>query len=397
MALGGVAESPGRSRRLLHLGLLGLGLFAVGLWLGYLWLRRDDPGTWHKDWYCFYSAGGTFLSEGARGVYVDQCIENYFWLYPPYMLYPYAVASLLAPLTFYGVLVVEILVLTGLSLRLLRRALPEHPSFETIGLFVVGSSILLATVVTGQHSAILLAALASGLWAMRHGRPYLAGAMLGLLGIKPNWAVVFVAWLLVTRRWRELAGMASVGSVMILTTLPMGPGVWEEYLTAVPHHIGILLAQGEGGLTYPAHKLVTFEAFARSTFGALSPALGRVVWIALEVSAIAACLLVWLRAKAIEDQLATAVLVAVAANVYVEFYDALVLGLPAAVWWTGRGRYPPATWRTVGLAAAAIWAWHWIWTVGSPGPGWPSLVGGFLAVWIVAEASRVFRRGGGSV
>ena len=385
----GTADSPGRGRRLLHLGLFALGLLAVGFWLAYVWLGRDDPQTWQRDWFCFYSAGGAFLGEGARGVYLEQCIENYVGLYPPYMLYPYALASLLPPLVFYGLAVVEILVLTALSLWLLRRALPEHPSFETIALVVAGSAALFATVANGQHSAILLAGMAGGLWAMRNGRPYLAGALLGLLGLKPNWTIVFVAWLIVTRRWRVLAGMAAVGIVMIAATLPMGIGVWEEYLTAGPRHIGILLANGEGGLSYPAHKLVTFEAFARSTFGALSPAAGKVAWITLEGLAIAACLLVWLRARATEDQLAMTALVALAANLYVEFYDVLVLAVPAAVWWTTRERYPPPTWRVVGGAAGAIWAWHWIWAVGSPGPGWPSMVGGLLAVWIAADASRV--------
>jgi hypothetical protein len=212
------------------------------------------------------------------------------------------------------------------------------------------------------------------------------------MGIKPNWAVFFVAWLVITRRWRTLGGMAVVGVVMILSTLPMGIGVWEAYLTAGPAGVGDLLDPERGDYSYPAHKLVTFEAFARSTFGVLSPVAGKLAWLVLELFALAACLLVWVRARRVEDQVAMTVLIVVAANVYVEFYDVLVLAVPAAVWWTGRDGYRPATWRLIGVAAASIWIWHWIWVLGSPGPDWPSLVGGFLALWVVGEASRVFRR-----
>lgn len=189
--------------------------------------------------------------------------------------------------------------------------------------------------------------------------------------------------------------MALVGAAMILSTLPMGLDAWRAYLVAGPAGVGDLLDPATGEYSYPAHKLVTFEAFARSTVGALSSAAGQVAWVALELFALVVCLVVWLRSPDVRDQLAITVLVAVAANLYVEFYDALVLAVPAAVWWTSRARYRPGTWRLIGAAAASIWVWHWIWAVGSPGPDWPSLVGGFLAVWMAAETSRAFRTSSG--
>ncbi|HSM08181.1 MAG TPA: glycosyltransferase family 87 protein [Gemmatimonadota bacterium] len=394
MGRGGAAESPGRGRRLLHLGLFGLALTAFGLWLGYLWLNRSDPSAWQRDWFCFYSAGERFLETGPVSTYVEQCIDDYFWLYPPYLLYPYALASMLPPLVYYGVAVAASIVLTGSSLKLLAAALPSR-SFETIALFVVGSAALFATLVTGQHSALLLVGVAGALWALRDDREFTAGLFLGLVGIKPNWALFFIAWLVVTRRWRTLGGMALVGAAMILSTLPMGLDAWRAYLVAGPAGIGDLLDPATGEYSYPAHKLVTFEAFARSTVGSYSPAAGQVAWVMLELLALVACLSVWLRSPDVRDQLVITVLVAVAANLYVEFYDVLVLAVPAVVWWTSRVRYRPGTWRLIGAAAASIWVWHWIWAVSSPGPGWPSLVGGFLAVWIAAETSRALRPSSG--
>lgn len=378
-------------RRWLHLGLAGLAVLLFGLWLAYLWLNRDDPASWQRDWFCFYSAGGRFLEAGPVTVYLEECIDTYYWLYPPYLLYPYALASFLSPFAYYGLATGAIVALTAWSLKLLGSALPSERPFETLALLVIASAAFFATLATGQHSALLLTGIAGALWAMRGDRHFTAGLFLGLLGIKPNWAVFFVAWLLVTRRWRALGGMALVGAVMIVSTFPMGVGPWEAYLTAGPAGVVELLDPRRGDYTYPAHKLVTLEAFARSTLGALSPVPGKLLWLALELIVLAACLLVWSRVRDVRDQLAMAVLVVVAANIYVEFYDALVLAVPAAVWWTGRRRYSPGTWPLVGVAAGAIWTWQWIWAVGSPGPGWPSLVGGFLAVWIIAEAWRILR------
>lgn len=390
MSRPGPGAGPSRVQSLTRVVLVGLPVGGFALWVLFLWLRRDDPATWQKDWYCFYSAGSAFLERGTEGVYWRECIEGHFWLYPPYMLYPYALASLIPPLYAYALIVVAIVALTVIGLGLLRDALADAERFETIAAWIIGSNAFFATLVMGQHSALLLFGIAAGLRAIARGRHFEAGLFLGLLGVKPNLAVVFVLWLLVARRWRTLAGMSLAGAVLIATTIPMGVGVWREYLVAAPHWVGDLLDAG-GEFSYPAHKLVTFEAFTRSTLGVVSPVAGEALWVVLELLAAAACLVVWLRSDRAEDQVAIAVLAAVAANMYVEFYDALLLAVPAAIWWTHRERYPPASWKAAGVAAAASWLWMWLWFIGST-PRWPSLVGGFLALWIVAEAARALVR-----
>lgn len=361
------------------------------MWLAQVWLRRDSPGIWQNDWYCFYSAGTAFRDVGPGEIYRTQCIDQYWWLYPPYMLYPYALASFLPPLVYYGLAVLGIMTLTAMSLTLLGRSLPERQSFSTIALFTIASASFFGTIITGQHSALLLTGIAGALWAIQRDRRFTAGLFLGLLGIKPNWAAIFVLWLLATRRWRELSAMAAVGVVMIASTLPMGLDVWHDYLDALPRWIGALLGSGEANFAYPAHKLVTFEAFTRSTVGLLSPLAGRISWITLEVFAAAACLLVWFRSRSVVDEIAVTVLVAVAANVYVESYDLLVLAVPAAAWWTRRSRYRPYLWKAIGVSAVAIWMWQWSWLIGPADAPRPALVGGLLGLWIAAEAFGVFR------
>lgn len=322
------------------------------------------------------------------GLYARQCAEGYHWLYPPYMLYPYAVASLLPPLAYYGLTVVEILAATGLGLWFLRRSLEKTGDFEMLSLLVLASAALNGTVVTGQHSAILLAAIAGAAWAMGEERPVVAGVFLGVLGIKPNWAAFFVLWLVVTRRWRELAAMAVVGAIMIASTLPLGLEVWREYLSETPRVIDKFL-RNTGG--QPVHKLITFEAFTRSTLGTQNEALGNGSWILLEIVAAIGALVAWFRARSAMEEVAMTVLVLVAANVYVVFYDALVLALPAAVWWMRRDRYPPILWWAIAAAASGFWLWQWFSLYGPWNDHLPSLAGGFLVIWIVAEALRLLR------
>lgn len=389
------AQQAGEQSRgvvLLRLGLFGIGFAAASLWLVFLWTRRNDPGVWHKDWLCFYEAGRTFVASGAESAYAGQCIDGYFWLYPPYMLYPYAVASMLRPLVFYSLIVVEVIGLTVWSLRVLEAVHhPRRPDFRTFRMFVIGSAALFTTLVAGQHSALLLAALAGAVWAESKGRRFEVGLFLGLLAIKPNWAILVVVWLVVTRRWRELGGVTAVGSVMLLSTLPIGFGTWEAYLGAGPDALRSLLNSVPGETSYPVHKLATFEAFTRSTIGLISPLAAKAAWVALEILAAAACLIVWSRSRVLAEQLAITVLTIVAANIYVEFYDILVLTVPAAVWWTGRDRYSKTARRLVVLAMIGIWIWQWTFVI-FPSFPWPSLTGGFLVLWIAGEVLRHARR-----
>lgn len=373
--------------KLLRLGLAGLAVAGVGLWLAlFVSEAAVRPELWQRDWYCFYSAGESFLDAGAGAAYAEACIQGYFWLYPPYLLYPYALASLVPPFAYYGVAVAAIGGLTVGALGFLKRALGgASSSYTTLALFVLASAAFNATIVTGQHSAVLLFGLAGALWAFRDGRDVAAGLFLGLLGIKPNWAAIVVVWLIVARHWRSLGAMATVGGLMILSTFPMGVDAWMRYLEAAPRWIGVLLSPDA---SYPVHKLTTFEAFSRSTLGALSPSAGTAGWIVLELLALGACIRVWIRSSDVRRQIAMTVLALAAVNLYVEFYDALVLAVPAAVWWTGRTEYPKGSWNAIAVAAGAIWAWQWLSLYAFPDAGPPSLVGGLLLIWMAAELWR---------
>ena len=83
----------------------------------------------------------------------------------------------------------------------------------------------------GQISLLTACLLAAGLLRMGDA-PGRAGALLGLLVIKPQLALLLGAAMLATRNWRVLiAAGASALALCLLSTLLLGPQVWSAYVT----------------------------------------------------------------------------------------------------------------------------------------------------------------------
>ena len=94
-------------------------------------------------------------------------------------------------------------------------------------------------------------------------------------------------------------------------------------------------------------------------------------------------------------------LITIAANPYVAFYDGLVVMIPAIIWWASRETYAsPWTRRAIGALIAFIWIWDQavffyagvarsldLITNGTPGF---SPVGPALAAWVLIETLDVW-------
>jgi hypothetical protein len=93
------------------------------------------------------------------------------------------------------------------------------------------------------------------------------------------------------------------------------------------------------------------------------------------------------------------VLLVVSANPYAFFYDALVLAIPATVWWAERESWSRKPWLIVGALIALIWCseqWLYSWGVlaGIAGVPWRppvSLVGLAASIWLVLAAREAIR------
>lgn len=77
----------------------------------------------------------------------------------------------------------------------------------------------------------LCAALILTVLRLRHVRPIAAGALLGLLTIKPQLGLFFPLLLIAERNWRAIAAAALVsGVIVLLTSLIWGSATWAAYV-----------------------------------------------------------------------------------------------------------------------------------------------------------------------
>ncbi|HEX2922863.1 MAG TPA: glycosyltransferase family 87 protein [Chloroflexota bacterium] len=107
------------------------------------------------------------------------------------------------------------------------------------------------TLLWGQMVGLLALSLGSGMVALRNGKPFLGGLLLGLLWLKPQYAVGFPLLFLLKRRWRELAGVAvSAAVIAVASVAVIGQKGTVSYLD---------LMRGIGAFTPPAGSCVSPE------------------------------------------------------------------------------------------------------------------------------------------
>jgi hypothetical protein len=141
---------------------------------------------------------------------------------------PFAAMDYLPALALWSIFSVAVHV--GCGLWMLRRcpALRRHKA--DVAVMLVASPALWQLVVHGQTSALALAALTAGWTALRAERPFLSGLAFGVLFYKPQLAVVLCVVLLMTGRWRVVAGMGLAASVQLaLAGMVFGVGALSGY------------------------------------------------------------------------------------------------------------------------------------------------------------------------
>lgn len=153
-------------------------------------------------------------------------------------------------------------------------------------------------------------------------QPFVGGAILGLLVIKPQLAVLLPVAFLAERNWRAIAG-GVVSSLLLLALawLVFGPGAYRGFLAITGDYAGYM-----SGSRWNWGELASLFAFLRF-FG-----VPQAVALAIQgVAALAAALLTW-RAWAEGNEHRSAVLAAATLLVppYLFTYDSLLLILPLA-------------------------------------------------------------------
>ncbi|HEX4322247.1 MAG TPA: glycosyltransferase family 87 protein [Acidobacteriaceae bacterium] len=169
-----------------------------------------------------YSSSLIFALEKSRGLVPN---EPLIMLNPPWALF------MVAPLGFFpaiGALVLWIIATAG-SVLLSILALDVPPKYRTMAFLFAP---VLATLTMMQSSPFLL--LGFSLFLRFHrSRPFLAGASLLLMAIKPHLFLVFWAVLLADclyrRRFAILAGFAAALACASAAPMLVVPHVWQDY------------------------------------------------------------------------------------------------------------------------------------------------------------------------
>jgi hypothetical protein len=252
------------------------------------------------------------------------------------------------------------------------------------------SAPALTVLVTGQSSGLILLCVAGAASLWTKGRVVRACAVLGLLAVKPNWGLVFGLMALARREWRGAAAMAGVALLLCLTTVPLGRQIWVDFLGGSAG--GAFALEG-----YAAQKQITLRGFLEGVLGQGNTTM--TIWAIAAAGLIAAAVAAWRSPGSPLRHLGIAVLLAIAANPYGFFYDALVLAVPGTVWWAERDRWRRGAWLAVGTLIAVAWCseqWLYSWGVVAKVAGVPwlppvSLVGPVAATWLVLAALQAVR------
>jgi glycosyl transferase family 87 len=386
----GVRRRPHRFVRAALFPFLITQALFPGMWL--ISVLQNPPAT--GDWRHLKTVADHFMAGDWSRLYAvgEQALDSrYFWRYPPFALYVVAPLAWLPELWSYWVLVGAEIVAVGVSLRLLQRLEPFRDMRTEWLLAIILSPPMLTTVVAGQSSALIMLCIvgAASLWT--RGEVTRACAVLGLLAIKPNWGIVFGLLALVRREWKGAATMAGVALLLCALSFPLGFQLWADFL-------GVSVGHSFALAGYEAQKLITVKAFLEGTIG--KGDLTLLLWAIAATALVVTAVLAWRAPGPPLRHLGIGVLLIVSANPYAFFYDALVLAVPATVWWAERDRWDRTPWLVVGALLALMWCWEqWLYSWGAiavaAGVWWRppvSIVGPASAIWLVLAAREAKRQ-----
>lgn len=199
---------------------------------------------------------------------------------------------------------------------------------------------LMVNVITGQ-SGFLIAALLIGAMVVLPKRPLLAGALFGLLVLKPQLGLVLPFVLLAGRQWRALAGAAaSALGLVALGILVFGWAPYEAWLGNADF-IASIASEGRAGW----HRMASVYGALR--MAGLESGSAWVVHVAVALAAAGAACLVWYRNADMGARAGALAAATALASPYLFVYDILILVAPF-LWLVGRGRH----W----LALSLVWA-----------------------------------------
>ena len=237
--------------------------------------------------------------------------------------YPPTALLLSLPLAFFGfkaALLFWLMTGWGLCALLLRRLM----SWRSATLMALGAPASFVNAVSGQNGEFSATLLCGGL-LMLERNPVAAGCLFGLLGFKPQLAVLVPFALAAGGYWRAfMAAAVTAVATVLVSVLAFGEHTWLAFLHNAPLNTKLMEA-GDGFW----HRMPTVFAFVRLLGGSIVSAYGAQI-----MSAAIACLIViraWRGDATIGRKAAMLVLATFVTTPYAWDYD--LVSLSFAVTW----------------------------------------------------------------
>lgn len=231
-------------RHALILAIAGAG--AVTL-IDITWLNTLHYRVPLADFFVYYLAAQTGLAHGWSAMYDPSTFlptvtvdvgrplpflnpPQLAWLVVPLSGLPYTVAAAV-----WGVILVAAMALTW------QLAAPGTPRVKIIHLLAIATLLpVFVSVLIGQVSLLIVAIVALAWWLIQRERPWLAGATLALIVLKPQLAFLVPVALLVAGHWRVFLGWLAVTAVFIITALiAVGPSVVHQVTESMARVHGV--------------------------------------------------------------------------------------------------------------------------------------------------------------
>ena len=378
-------------------GLVELNLACSGLFIGFvvvplvypLWLHIRAGEGWSYllpcDFIYFYAVGRIAHEYPLARLYEHSLLvktageifplKGWVWGPSPYPPFVALFFSLFARLPFLPSYILWMATSVALYLggiaAAIRDAFPRQPLKSSLVYCVALGfyPFFICDLKNGQLSAVAVFAVGMAIALERDKRLFLSGLALAILCYKPTLLLLLFPMLLLTRRFRTLAGFLTGGAALfLLTTAIGGIEIWRIYFL---HALGFLhgFIEVQGQSTLQLWEYIDFHTFSYAVSGGRTTA-GLVLIGAISLAAAALlAVLLWRSAKSAKpaQQLAWAATITwtLLLNFYVPVWDSILVVLAFILTLRALndlGWHRAARW--IGLIAFLIFAVTWNLTAG---------------------------------
>ena len=291
------------------------------------------------------AADGAAFTAHLNAVFADWLPEALFyrpWVYPPsflVVLWPFG------KLGFFGAFVAFQVASAGLLVSgLLPRTRGRGWWWAAMAAVVCPAASINA--VDGQCGFLVAGLL---VWGVRllPGRPLLAGAVLGVLSVKPQFGVLVPVVLLAGREWRGVlgAGLSTVG-LAVASLVVFGPEWWVQWGHQLAGSAG-----GEASEWTVFGRLWGSSVFACAALLGVAPGLAEVLQAGAMLAAAWCVYRVFRGGATADERLAVLLAGAVLAAVHCGQYDFVLLTVAGVLWF----RAKPAPELGHGIVVLVLW------------------------------------------